>query len=104
MQPKDVTANEAYKGFTNAACPFYPCHRGVKREFNCLFCYCPLIAYACPGPFQVYTDSRGQRRKDCTDCRLPHEGYHAAWSFIQKWLEAPRLWDGLAQRAPRDRE
>ncbi|MEO0035287.1 MAG: hypothetical protein RLZZ501_1310, partial [Pseudomonadota bacterium] len=32
MEPKDTTQNEAYKGFTNLNCPFYPCHQGVKRE------------------------------------------------------------------------
>jgi len=94
MQPKDGTANEAYKGFTNHECPFYPCHAGVKRAFNCLFCYCPLIAYECPGPYRIYTDKHGLRRKDCSDCRLPHEGYQASWSFIQKWLERPRIWGG----------
>jgi hypothetical protein len=51
MQPKDITDNQAFKGFTNHECPFLPCHPGVKREFNCLFCYCPLIAYECPGPY-----------------------------------------------------
>lgn len=50
MEPKDTTTNEAFKGFTNDKCPFLPCHKGVKRAFNCLFCYCPLIAYDCPGP------------------------------------------------------
>ena len=97
MEPKDSTPNEAFKGFTNAQCPFYPCHRGVKREFNCLFCYCPLIAYACPGPYAVYTDKNGLGRKDCSACTLPHDGYRASWAFIQKWLERPRLWDGQEQ-------
>lgn len=93
-------SNEAYKGFTNAACPFYPCHHGVRREFNCLFCYCPLIAYACPGPYTIYTDRQDVRRKDCSACRLPHDGYHASWSFIQTWLERIQIWDGREQRKP----
>jgi len=87
-------ANEAYKGFTNDACPFYPCHAGVRRAFNCLFCYCPLYAYRCPGPYRVYLDRDGKPRKDCSACRLPHEGYHPAWNFIQTWLEHPEPWDG----------
>ena len=59
MEPKDTTDNEAYKGFTNSNCPFLPCHGGVTKEFNCLFCYCPLIAYKCPGPYTVFRDSNG---------------------------------------------
>lgn len=94
MHPQNTTAHIAYKGFTNRDCPFYPCHTGVKRAFNCLFCYCPLIAYDCPGPYQVYTDAYGMPRKDCTACRLPHDGYAASWAFIQKWLERPVLWCG----------
>jgi Zn-finger protein len=100
MQPKDTTQNEAFKGFTNTACPFYPCHQGVKGKFNCLFCYCPLIAYECPGPYQVYTDKNGLKRKDCSACTLPHNGYRNAWNFIQKWLERPVIWDGHEQTSP----
>ncbi|MBK1665404.1 cobalamine-related hypothetical metal-binding protein CrdX [Rhodospirillum rubrum] len=100
MEPKDTTTNDAFKGFTNTACPFLPCHKGVKREFNCLFCYCPLIAYECPGPYKVYTDKNGLTRKDCTNCTLPHDGYLASWNFIQKWLERPVIWSGAAQTTP----
>lgn len=94
MGVPDPAPEEGYKGFTHRACPFYPCHPGVRRAFNCLFCYCPLFAYECPGPYRVYTDPEGERRKDCSACRLPHEGHHAAWSFIQKWLRRPRPWAG----------
>ena len=59
MEPKDTTSNEAFKGFTNAACPFMPCHLGVEREFNCLFCYCHLSAYECPGSYKVFVDRNG---------------------------------------------
>ena len=100
MEPKDTTTNEAFKGFTNSNCPFLPCHPGVKRAFNCLFCYCPLIAYECPGPYQTYTDRNGLVRKDCSACTLPHDGYEQSWNFIQKWLEYPRPWSGLPQTDP----
>ncbi|RNE89032.1 cysteine-rich small domain-containing protein [Marichromatium sp. AB31] len=103
-EPKELTNNPSFKGFTNHDCPFYPCHPGVRRTFNCLFCYCPLIAYDCPGPYRIYTDRHGNRRKDCTDCRLPHEGYHSAWSFIQKWLDDPRPWCGEPQQRYRRRD
>ncbi|ULB12369.1 cysteine-rich small domain-containing protein (plasmid) [Cereibacter azotoformans] len=100
MEPKDTTQNEAFKGFTNRACPFLPCHPGVKREFNCLFCYCPLIAYDCPGPYETYTDRNGLVRKDCSACTLPHDGYQQSWNFIQKWLEFPQPWSGQPQTDP----
>ncbi|ARC89368.1 cysteine-rich small domain-containing protein [Rhodovulum sp. MB263] len=100
MQPKDLTDNEAFKGFTNSACPFLPCHKGVAREFNCLFCYCPLIAYECPGPYQTYTDANGLTRKDCSACTLPHDGYLQSWNFIQRWLEYPQPWSGRPQTDP----
>ncbi|AGA89349.1 uncharacterized protein containing a Zn-finger-like domain [Thioflavicoccus mobilis 8321] len=115
MEPKDKSSDRGYEGFTNTACPFLPCHRNVRHTFNCLFCYCPLIAYVCPGPYRLFTDKHGLVRKDCTACTLPHEGYHASWQFIQTWLERPIPWDGrpadpraanaerLAQHTPPDR-
>lgn len=91
LEPKDLTDNQHFKGFTNDCCPFYPCHQIRKPEFNCLFCYCPLTPYECPGPYLVFTDRHGLKRKDCTKCNLNHEGYHSSWNFIQKWLERPKL-------------
>jgi Zn-finger protein len=97
MEPKDSTNDQGFKGFTNESCPFLPCHPGVRREFNCLFCYCPLIAYECPGPYEVFTDANGVTRKDCSACTLPHDGYQASWAFIQRWLAKPVVWDGHSQ-------
>lgn len=57
--------------FQNRACESFPCHTGVdERDFNCLFCYCPLYALGerCGGSFH-YTD-RGI--KSCVDCTFPH--------------------------------
>ncbi|WPL19315.1 Cysteine-rich small domain protein [Thiorhodovibrio winogradskyi] len=79
----------AFKGFTHRACEYYPCHHGVRRAFNCLFCYCPLIERECPGPYRLFTDMRGTTRKDCSACRLAHDGIHPSWAFIQRWLDAP---------------
>lgn len=97
----DLPDNPAYTGFTNTACPYYPCHPGVRRAFNCLFCYCPLHPYQCPGPYRLYHDRQGVVHKDCSPCRLPHEGYQSAWSFIQKWLNQPQPWDGKESRPRR---
>jgi Zn-finger protein len=91
-EPKDEVLTEHFKFFQNKQCEFFPCHTNVRKEFNCLFCYCPLIAYECPGPYLVYFDKYGNARKDCSACNLNHEGI-AAWNFIQKWLKNPTIWN-----------
>lgn len=93
-----VIVLSTYKGFTNFECDFYPCHEGTTREFNCLFCYCPLMAYQCPGNYRVL-NYKGVIRKDCSSCILPHNGHGSSWRFIQKWLEKPVLWSGTEQKA-----
>jgi Zn-finger protein len=90
----------AFKGFTNTGCEFFPCHPGVRREFNCLFCYCPLTERACPGPYKTFTDKYGNVRKDCSDCTLPHDSIGASWRFIQMWVSTAPAWD----RQPQSRE
>ena len=95
MEPKNTVTTEFFKGFTNTNCEFFPCHKIKReREFNCLFCYCPLINYNCPGHYTVFTDKNGIVRKDCSQCNLPHEGYRQSWNFIQKWMTNPVTWDG----------
>lgn len=93
-QPKDTVATIHFKGYTNTQCEFLPCHKKVQGEFNCLFCYCPLVFLECPGPFAVFKDKHGQTRKDCSNCKLPHDGYEKSWNFIQKALEHPVPWNG----------
>ena len=92
--PEHTVSTIFFKGYTNEKCEFLPCHTGVKREFNCLFCYCPLVFLKCPGPYTVFTDEHGTKRKDCSACKLPHDGYRQSWNFIQKWLQKVELWDG----------
>lgn len=67
--------------FQNRACKSFPCHKGVaEKDFNCLFCYCPLYALGprCGGNF-TYT-ARGV--KSCVNCAFPHrrENYDALLS------------------------
>lgn len=92
MEPKDTVKTFYFKGFTNEQCEFYPCHVNVKREFNCLYCYCPLIFLKCIGPYKVFTDKHGNKRKDCSNCIFPHDGYKASWNFIQKSLKKIKSW------------
>jgi Zn-finger protein len=99
---KASAAQAAFKGFSHSDCEYFPCHGGVRRPFNCLFCYCPLIEHECPGPYRVFTDAQGEPRKDCSACRLPHDGIASSWHFIQRWLNAPR-WRGIPQSRGRIR-
>lgn len=94
-EPKDMVETTNYRGFTHKDCEFFPCHEGVAEDqFNCLFCYCPLQFLECPGPYTVFEDKNGNKRKDCSLCSLPHEGYNKSWWFIQSWLENPEPWKG----------
>ena len=57
--------------FQNTACKYFPCHKNVPlKDFNCLFCYCPLYALGknCGGNFK-YTE---KGIKSCVDCNIPH--------------------------------
>ena len=34
-----------YAFFQNRECEYFPCHKTSRPEdFNCLFCYCPLLS------------------------------------------------------------
>lgn len=96
----DDTGYQYFKGFTNEQCEFYPCHNisdfRDPSEFNCLFCNCPLYWLECPGVYTVITDADGVRRKDCTDCKLPHDGYDRSWKIMNltKWQKQPVFWNG----------
>ena len=57
--------------FTNRECEYFPCHSGVdSKNFNCLFCYCPLYALGkeCGGNFTILENGV----KDCSGCTIPH--------------------------------
>ena len=60
-----------YQFFQNMDCEYFPCHPDADpKNFNCLFCYCPLYALGekCGGSF-TYTENG---IKDCTNCLKPH--------------------------------
>lgn len=56
--------------FQNRECEYFPCHNTKCKDFNCLFCYCPLYALGdkCGGNF-AYTENG---IKDCSNCLIPH--------------------------------
>lgn len=67
-----------FNHFTNLDCRYFPCHDTVPMaDFNCLFCYCPLFAYAdCGGNYKVLESGV----KDCSDCTRNHD--KDSWKFI----------------------
>ena len=72
------------KYFENRECEYYPCHD--SEHINCLFCFCPMYAYAeCPGN-PSWKDWNGKKIKDCTDCTFPHDGrnYELIMGFLKE--------------------
>lgn len=63
--------NYNFKFFQNKNCEFFPCHKiANEKDFNCLFCYCPIYSLGdkCGGDFKYLENGI----KDCSDCTLPH--------------------------------
>lgn len=60
-----------YSFFQHKKCEYFPCHKNVpEKDFNCLFCYCPLYALgdACGGnPIWLENGI-----KSCEKCTFPH--------------------------------
>lgn len=70
-QKEESWLGKNYAFFQNKACEYFPCHTGIDpKDFNCLFCFCPLytLGTACGGAFS-YTE---KGVKICTDCPIPH--------------------------------
>jgi len=59
-----------YSFFQNKRCEYFPCHNAkTDKDFNCLFCFCPLYGMDdCGGTFS-YLDNGA---KNCCGCLLPH--------------------------------
>lgn len=57
--------------FQNKDCKYFPCHKiNDERDFNCMFCYCPLYHMEKCGGNYSYTDGG---IKDCSKCVYPHK-------------------------------
>ena len=60
-----------YKFVQNRECEYFPCHEiEDKKQFNCLFCFCPLymLGEECGGNYSYLENGT----KDCSNCLLPH--------------------------------
>ena len=78
----------SYRFFENPKCKYFPCHKGLKN-FNCLFCYCPLYSMEnCPGS-PKYIEASGRMVKECTNCTFPHqpESYDVIIQILEKIKE-----------------
>ena len=72
-----------YQFFSNRKCEFFPCHKiEDDKEFNCLFCYCPLymLQDKCGGDF-----SYANEIKDCSNCLKPHD--KNSYAFIMSKMK-----------------
>ena len=78
---------ENYKFFRNTSCEYFPCHKtDDEKNFNCLFCFCPLYSISdCGGSF-TYNESN---IKCCDGCTIPHrkENYEMIIEKIKKYNE-----------------
>ncbi len=86
---------ESHKFFQNRKCKYFPCHVvDNKRDFNCLFCYCPLYSLGdnCGGNFKYLKNGV----KDCSDCNIPHSknGYEYQVKLEHNgYTETVPVWD-----------
>lgn len=71
-----------YKFFENTLCEYFPCHRYPHKDFNCLFCYCPLYPVKDCGGNYDYIGTI----KNCMDCVLPHKPENYNY-IIKKLIE-----------------
>lgn len=74
-----------FKYFQNTECEYFPCHNTQNlREFNCLFCYCPLYALGdkCGGDFGMIVGGI----KDCSRCLIPHQKDSLDY-IMSKWSD-----------------
>ena len=71
-----------YNFFQNSECRYFPCHLNMnKKEFSCLFCYCPLYNFKkCNGNYIILKNGI----KDCSNCILPH--FKSSYRYIIKQL------------------
>jgi Zn-finger protein len=74
---KDKKSENEYshRYYCNHDCEFFPCHNDIKEEdFNCLTCYCPLMAQEnCIGIQNGDAQYLANGWKDCSGCSIFHD-------------------------------
>ncbi len=74
----------SYKYIQNKKCKYFPCHKIDNiKDFNCLFCYCPLyyLEDFCKGNYTYTKDGI----KDCSNCNIPHTNYEYIINKIKEY-------------------
>ena len=80
-----------FNHFQNVDCRYFPCHDTVPLEdFNCLFCYCPLMFIGeCGGRYTIMESGF----KDCSKCTRNHDkdslikGYISEQEYQEVFIE-----------------
>lgn len=63
MNIEGIKMENSYKYFKNKDCKYFPCHKGLSDDFNCLFCYCPMYSMPnCPGS-KTYIEKNGKKSR-----------------------------------------
>jgi len=71
MNGQEKWRDSEYSFFAHKKCEYFPCHEtDSAKDFNCLFCYCPLYAHENCGGDYFYTQNG---LKSCKNCNFPHE-------------------------------
>ena len=81
---------KSYQYFNHQQCEYYPCHKGLEdKQFNCMFCYCPLYRVDCPGNPNYIVGQNGTKIKDCSSCVFPHipENYNVIMEYLARHEE-----------------
>jgi Zn-finger protein len=83
-------AENSARFFRNTQCEHFPCHSLNARQFNCLFCFCPMYHMECLSEPR-YLEARGARTKDCSQCDYPHrpENYEKIIGYVASSSLAP---------------
>jgi Zn-finger protein len=85
-EPKKLilkSIEDSHKFFQNKSCKYFPCHSNIsEKDFNCMFCYCPLYnKKECGGNYRILENGI----KDCSGCVIPHG--RNSWDIIQEKLK-----------------
>lgn len=80
--------------FQNTECEFYPCISGIDpKDFNCKFCYCPLyyLPIDCEGTYTLGIGESLPSLKDCSNCKIPHNGEDGLKHVLRKIEEFNKI-------------
>jgi len=65
------------QGISHATGDFY-------KFMNCLFCFCPLYDFDCPGNYTII-DKGDRKVKSCKNCNFPHmpDNYDKVMEYLK---------------------